>query len=455
MSQTESVAVPDIGDFDEVDVIEILVSPGDRVEVDAPLVTLESDKASMEVPSPMAGVVQEVKVSLGDKVGEGHVLVVLEVSETTETSEQPADSGGEEPVESGARDASTESSPGAEAAEPEPPEPEPPEPEPPETQPSQLPAPPVADSDHRPRPVPHASPSVRRFARELGVDVHEVEGTGNKGRILKEDVQSFVKRRLSGLQPVAAPESSGAAGIPPVPAQDYSKFGDVEEVALSRIRRAAARNLHRSWLNVPHVTQFDEADITDLEAFRKERKEEAAAQGVKLTPLAFFMKATVRALQEYPEVNSSLSADGEKLIVKKYFHLGIAVDTPDGLVVPVIRDVDRKGVYDLARELDEISQRAREGKLGMGEMQGASFSISSLGGIGGTAFTPIVNAPEVAILGIARAQMKPVWRSGEFVPRLVVPLALSYDHRVIDGAAGVRFTTFLSGVLSDLRTILL
>ena len=459
MSERAEIPVPDIGDFDEVDVIEILVSPGDRVEVDAPLVTLESDKASMEVPSPSAGVVQEVKVSLGDKVGEGDILVVLEPSAAETAPQEPAVT--DEPAaaqpaqEQPQADQSAE--PDVEASESTGGQSETSQPTV-SPQASPRPAPPVSDTESEPRVVPHASPSVRRFARELGVDVSLVDGTGNKGRILKEDVQNFVKRRLSGPQRLAdRPDAAaqGGAGIPPVPEQDYSRFGEVDTVALSRIRRASARNLHRSWLNVPHVTQFDEADITELETFRKSRKEEAKTRGVKLTPLAFFMKATVRALQEFPEVNSSLSADGESLIVKKYFHLGIAVDTPEGLVVPVIRDVDQKGIYDLARELDEVSQRAREGKLGMGEMQGASFSISSLGGIGGTAFTPIVNAPEVAILGIARAKTQPVWTGSEFEPRLIVPLALSYDHRVIDGAAGVRFTTFLSGVLSDLRAILL
>ncbi len=452
--RTEAIPVPDIGDFDEVDVIELLVSPGDEVDVDAPLVTLESDKASMEVPSPSAGIVREVKVSIGDKVSEGDVLVVLELVEAAGQTqavgageEAEAGEAPEMPSEPHEADATPATAPQPEHATPVR------ESAPPVTP---RPAPPVEASSVEARPVPHASPSVRRFARELGVDVHLVEGTGNKGRILKEDVQSFVKGRLSGPQRVAeGSEPAAGGGIPAVPEQDYAKFGEIETVGLSRIRRASARNLHRSWLNVPHVTQFDEADITDLEAFRKERKGEAAARGVKLTPLAFFMKATVRALQEFPEVNSSLSGDGESLIVKRYYHLGIAVDTPDGLVVPVIRDVDQKGIYDLARELDEVSQRAREGKLGIGEMQGASFSISSLGGIGGTAFTPIVNAPEVAILGIARARMQPVWREGEFEPRLIVPLALSYDHRVIDGAAGVRFTSYLSGVLSDLRTILL
>ena len=453
MSEILEIKVPDIGDFDAVDVIEVLVSVGDAVDVDQSLITLESDKASMEVPSPVAGTVQSIDVTVGDQVAEGALVAKIEVSAGADADDEPqesqqsqddaVDEAAEEPAETTETDPtpepSTEVSRSAEASGPRP-----------------------APTAEVPAPAPggapaHASPSVRRFARELGVDLHQVEGTGRKGRILKADVEGFVKGVMTGAAPVAsAPAPSGeSSGIPPVPAVDFSKFGPVQEIELSRIRRTSARNLSRSWLNVPHVTQFDEADITEMEAFRKEQKDAAGQRGVKLTPLAFLMKAAVAALKEFPDFNSSLDPSGEKLIRKDYFHLGIAVDTPNGLVVPVIRDVDQKGLFDLAGELGEVSQRARDGKLTPTDIQGACFSISSLGGIGGTNFTPIVNAPEVAILGVARSKWQPVYDGEDFVPRLVLPFSVSYDHRVIDGAAGARFTGYLSRVLGDLRQLLL
>ena len=461
--QMVDVVVPDIGDFDEVDVVEVLVTVGDTVAVDDSLVTLESDKASMEVPSTAAGTVREIVVAVGDQVGEGAVIVRLEAG----VSEASAEPSGESSRQAQATD---ETAPADSVKDQEPvsEQPQPGDlpsarvdadhPEPPSVQAAgATPPPPQAAA-----PIPvgegssksvHASPSIRRFARELGVDLSQVEGTGSKGRITKEDVQKFVKTTLAGGRRTS--DAGSGAGIPQVPAVDFSKFGEVEEVPLSRIRRASAQNLHRSWLNVPHVTQFADADVTDLEDFRKSLKQAAEKRGVKLTPLAFMMKAVVAALKEYPRFNASLASSGESLLVKKYYHLGIAVDTPDGLVVPAIRDVDQKGVFELAEELGEVSERARAGKLKMTDIQGASFSISSLGGIGGSAFTPIVNAPEVAILGVARMEWKPIYQDGEFVPRRMLPLCLSYDHRVIDGAEGARFIVYLSQVLADLRHSLL
>jgi len=437
------VRVPDIGDFKDVDVIEILVKPGDRIEPETGIVTLESDKATMDVPSPAAGVVREVKVKVGDKVAEGTLLLLLE-----EAGAQPAAAPPGERV-----------------------------PQPPaagRAAPAERPEPPVeavleALSQARPvsAPVPagpapeggafkpHASPSVRKFARELGVDLARVKGTGPKGRILQSDVQGFVKGVMAQAPAAAAPAAGTAMpfALPEWPKVDFAKFGPIESRPLSRIKRIAGANLHRNWVSIPHVTQFDEADITDLEAFRKNASGESEKQGFKLTLLAFLLKACVTALRQHPEFNASL--DGENLVVKKYYHIGVAVDTPDGLVVPVIRDVDRKGVFDLARELAETSKLAREKKLKPGDMQGGTFSISSLGGIGGTAFTPIINAPEVAILGVSRSTMRPVYKDGQFVPRLMLPLSLSYDHRVIDGAAAARFTSYLASVLSDIRRSLL
>ncbi len=455
MGGERQVLVPDIGEFEDVDVIEVLVSPGERVEVEQSLITLESDKATMEIPSPFAGVVKELLVAVGDKVSQGGAIAVLDVDADLPT--QPPDPAtksatGDVPAESVA----------AGAARPAP-APLAPAPSAPATDPALDAAGPAQMLAHAPpleqRPAPsahkpHASPSVRRLARELGVDLSRVQGTGRKARIQKEDVQLYVKQSLAaGSQP--AP-SSGFA-VPEMPEIDFSRWGDIELQPLNKLRRVSARNLHRAWLTVPHVTQFDEADITELEAFRKEKQAEAEARELKLTPLGFFLKACAVTLQDFPNFNASLDRSGEALVLKKYFHLGIAVDTDQGLVVPVIRDVDKKGLYDLAEELALMSQKARDRKLRPEDLQGGTFSISSLGGIGGTAFTPIVNAPEVAILGVARSQMRPVWdpEQESFVPRLVVPLCLSYDHRVIDGADAVRFTTRLKTVLSDIRNLIL
>ncbi|MEK7437618.1 MAG: dihydrolipoyllysine-residue acetyltransferase, partial [Pseudomonadota bacterium] len=422
MSSITEIKVPDIGDFKEVDVIEILVKPGDTVVTDASLITVESDKATMEIPSPAAGVVKEIKVELGDKVAEGSMILLLEAS------------AGDAPAPQASK-----------SAEP---------PAPPAPMPATVSAP-APLPIHRPAPVqmeppaevcafqPHASPSVRKFARELGADLAKVRGSGPKGRVTQEDVQAFVKRVLTqapaAALAAAAPAGAAPFDLPEWPQVDFAKFGPVELKPLSRIKKLSGANLHRNWISIPHVTQFDEADITELEAFRKDSGAASEKQGFKLTMLAFLIKACVTALRQYPEFNASLERGGENLVLKKYFHIGVAVDTPDGLVVPVIRDADRKGVYELARELAEMSRLARDKKLKPGDMQGGTFSISSLGGIGGTAFTPIINAPEVAILGVSRSAMRPVWvggkgESGQFLPRLMLPLSLSYDHRVIDGA---------------------
>ncbi|MCY3964927.1 MAG: dihydrolipoyllysine-residue acetyltransferase [Acidobacteria bacterium] len=439
MSETLSVVVPDIGDFESVDVVEVLVGVGDEVSVDQSLITLESDKASMEVPSPAAGRVVEIAVELGGQVGEGDLILTIE----------PADvSADVQAEEAGAEDATVATpSPQPRASEAQS-LPAGPAPQPPPRRGRRPPPPAAAESATTSAP-PHASPAVRRFARMLGVDLTRVSGTGAKGRILREDVEAFVKEVMTGG------ERTAGAGIPPVPQIDFSKFGPVESQPLSRIRKLAAANLHRSWLNVPHVTQHDEADITELEAFRRAHLDEARERGVRLTLLAFLMKAASVSLNEFPEMNSSLAPDGESLILKRYIHLGVAVDTPDGLVVPVVRDVDRKGVYELAEELTEVSGRARERKLRPADIQGASFTISSLGGIGGTAFTPIVNAPEVGILGVSRSVRRPVYVGAGLAPRLMLPISLSYDHRVIDGAYAVRFTSHLCSVLADIRRIVL
>ncbi len=430
MAKEISVKVPDIGEFDQVEVIEILVSAGEEVAVEQSLITLESDKATMEIPAPAAGVVKELLVSLGDQVSEGSAICTLDVADDADFDEAtPA----EEPQPTVAPTPAT-----AEAG------------------PAQMltKAPPL---ESRPAPSAlrvHATPSVRRFARELGVDLARVTGTGAKGRIKKEDVQLFVKGALAeGVKPA---EGSGFA-VPEMPEIDFSKWGPIEHEPLNKLRRVSARNLHRSWLTVPHVTQFDESDITELEEFRQSKKAEAKERGVSLTPLAFFLKACAVTLQDFPNFNSSLARDGESLILKQYIHIGVAVDTDRGLVVPVIRDVDKKGLFELAGELGVVSQKARDRKLRPDDLQGGTFSISSLGGIGGTAFTPIVNAPEVAILGISRAELKPVWdeETEGFVPRLIVPLCVSYDHRVIDGADAVRFTTRLKTVLNDIRNLIL
>ena len=445
MSEALSVVVPDIGDFDSVDVVEVLVGVGDEVSVDQSLITLESDKASMEVPSPAAGRVAEIAVELGGQVGEGDLILKID------TAGAAAEAGTEDAVSAGggADEAVVAPEPVAPVARAEPRRPAPAV-EPPPSRRGRRPPPPAADEPARTSAPPHASPAVRRFARILGVDLRKVSGTGAKGRILREDVEGFVKEVMAGRGPQVA-----GAGIPPVPEIDFSKFGPVESKPLSRIRKLSAASLHRSWLNVPHVTQHDEADITDLEAFRKAHLAEARERGVRLTLLAFLMKAVAASLAEFPEMNSSLAPDGESLILKGYYNLGVAVDTPDGLVVPVVREVDRKTVYELAGELAEVSGRARERKLRPADIQGATFTISSLGGIGGTAFTPIVNAPEVGILGVSRSVRRPVYVGAGLAPRLILPVSLSYDHRVIDGAYAVRFTTHLCSVLADIRRVVL
>jgi pyruvate dehydrogenase E2 component (dihydrolipoamide acetyltransferase) len=443
------IKVPDIGDFESVEVIEVLVSAGDEIAEEQPLITLESDKATMEVPATTAGKIAEMKVKEGDKVSEGDVIVVLEAL-TTESTEDPKEEEREEAPSAGRRapgkteeeekDAGPSEEDKEEAAGGK------------EEGEEKSAAGGLAAVDEAGFAKAHASPAVRAFARELGVDLGRVEGGGRKGRILKEDVQGFVKEVMRCAETAPA---GGASGLPAPPEVDFSRFGEVETVPLSRIRRLSAKHVHRSWLLVPHVTQFDAADITELEAFRREQKARAEREGTKLTLLAFLLKAAAVTLEEFPDLNSSLAPDGEHLIRKRYCHIGVAVDSDDGLVVPVIRDVDEKGVFDLAAELGEVSGRARAGKLKREDLEGGCFSISSLGGIGGTLFTPIVNAPEVAILGVSRAETRPVWRDGEFAPRLLLPLSLSYDHRVIDGAEAARVTTFLGEVLADIRKLLL
>ena len=444
MASERAIRVPDIGDFHDVEVIEVLVAVGDRVKADQTLITLESEKATMEIPSPSAGVVRALAVRLGDKLSEGSLIATLEVDESVAEAEPPVRA----PV----------------AAETQP-EPRPPAPsaipDPPPARAEAASAPPSREEPSAAEPEPaqgsprsglaHASPSVRRLARELGVDLSRVSGSGRKHRVRTEDVQAFVKSALAA-GPSAAPLGLQVA---PPPDIDFAKFGAIEVLELPNIRRIAGRNLHRSWVTVPHVTQFDEADVTELEAFRQSKSPEAGPTGVKLTLLAFLLKAAVVTLKEFPRFNSSLDRSGEALILKKYFHIGVAVDTEHGLVVPVIRDVDRKGLLALAGELADVSRRARARKLRPEDLAGGCFSISSLGGIGGTAFTPIVNAPEVAILGVSRAQLRPVWTEGAFQPRLMLPLSLSYDHRVIDGAEAARFTTRLRAVLSDIRNLIL
>ena len=442
------VAVPDIGDFKDVEVIEVLVKVGDSIAVEQSLITIESDKASMEIPSSAGGVVKELKVKVGDKLNKGTVIAILE---GTSDSAQPASasmplSPASQPSESTSSQATAPTSSPASSA------------------PSQV-AEIVSDSPLAAgdQSLAHASPSVRKFARELGVDLNLVKGSAPKGRITQVDVRGFVKSALTGnagakAQTASAGGSSFGAGWPAWPSLDFSKFGATEAVALSRIKKISGPNLARNWASIPHVTQFDEADITELEEFRKatnERLAKKGGDGIKLTMLAFVMKACVAALKQFPQVNSSLDAEGANLIVKKYYHLGFAADTPNGLVVPVIRDVDKKGVSEIAKETGELAAQARAGKLGPTAMQGASFTISSLGGIGGTFFTPIINAPEVAILGLSKSDLKPKWDGKTFQPRLLLPLSLSYDHRVIDGAQAARFTTYLAEVLADMRRVLL
>ncbi|QIT53791.1 dihydrolipoyllysine-residue acetyltransferase [Aquisalimonas sp. 2447] len=444
---SQTVTVPDIGDFDKVDVIEVLVSEGDTVEPEQSLITLESDKATMEVPAPAGGTVGTVHIKVGDQVAEGDRILELEGAGGGEAAAAPAAEKPDAEAPAGGSEQPVQPAPAEHHVHQV------------EADAAPIPTQKI-DSDAHKRA--HASPAVRRFARDLGVDLGHLKdaGSGRKGRILKEDVQRFVKGIVSQAQsgagaPAAAPATGSGTGIPPIPPVDFSKFGEVEEVPLSRIKKLSGPHLQRSWLNLPHVTQFDEADITELEAFRKTEKDAADKEGVKLTPLAFMVKASAGALAKYREFNSSLKPEGDAIIVKHYINVGVAVDTPQGLVVPVIKDADKKGVYQIARDLGELSVKARDGKLGPKDMQGGTFSISSLGGIGGTAFTPIVNAPEVAILGVSKSEMKPKWNGKEFEPRLMLPLSLSYDHRVIDGAAAARFTSYLAGLLADLRKLLL
>ena len=445
MGKTIEVLLPDIGDFKSVEIIEVLVSEGDEVAIEESLLTLESDKATMEIPSPYAGVVKSLAAKVGDRISEGDLILTLEagpVVATEPAAKVPAPAA--EEVES--VQAPAPASTVAEASPPDGAERRPGDKEPliPPVPEGELPA---------ERRTPHASPSVRRFARELGVDLLRVKGSGPKQRVTKDDVQNFVKRSLQAGErgrPGASPFD-----LPAGPEVDYGKFGPVESQPLGRIRKLSGAHLHRCWLTVPHVTQFDEADITELEAFRKGQKAAAEKQGVRLTFMPFLMQAVAAALKAMPVFNAALSAEGDALIYRRYIHIGVAVDTPNGLVVPVIRDVDRKGLFELAGELMTVSAKAREGKLAPGDLQGGCFSISSLGGIGGTAFTPIVNAPEVAILGVSRSSMQPVWDGESFRPHLMLPLSLSYDHRVIDGADGARFTTLLAGLLGDIRRLLL
>ena len=432
------VKVPDIGDFKDVPVIEVLVKPGDAVKKDDSLITLESDKATMEVPAPSAGTVKDIRVKVGDKVSEGVAILTMEGAGENKPVPTPAAT-------------KTESPATKRAPEPQAPAPAPKAATP--SAPAPAPAAPVPSiPEITPGTPPHASPGVRRFARELGVDITKAAGSGPKGRILKEDIQNFVKQALSGAgAPAGARPGGGFAdlGLPAWPKVDFAKFGPVEAQPLSRIKKISGPALARNWVMIPHVTQFDEADITELEAFRQKVNEEIAKSGVKVTPLAFLVKAVVSALKKYPQLNASL--DGDNLILKHYWHIGFAADTPQGLVVPVVKDADKKGVIEIAKESSELAAKAREGKLGPADMQGGTFSISSLGGIGGTAFTPIINAPEVAILGVSKAAMKPVWNGKDFVPRMLMPLSLSYDHRVVDGALAARFTSYLAQVIADLR----
>ncbi|MDX3905102.1 MAG: dihydrolipoyllysine-residue acetyltransferase [Pigmentiphaga sp.] len=436
----ETVAVPDIGDFKDVEVIEVLVKVGDQVSAEQSLVTVESDKSSMEIPTSVAGEVTELLVKVGDKVSKGSPLVKVKSGAAAPAPSAPAKA-----ESAPAKAAEAKPAPASAAA---------PAPAPAGTRPPPVPADPAAEQAPS---KAHASPSVRKFARELGVDLAKVPATGPKGRITPDDVRNFVKKALAGGGTAAAAPAAGGAGggleVLAWPKVDFAKFGEIEAKPLSRIKKISGANLHRNWVMIPHVTNNEDADITDLEAFRVQLNKENEKAGVKVTMLAFLIKAVVSALKKFPEFNASL--EGDNLILKKYFHIGFAADTPNGLVVPVIRDADKKGILELAKETAELAKKARDGKLSPSEMQGGCFSISSLGGIGGTTFTPIINAPEVAILGVSRSYMKPVWDGKQFVPQLTLPLSLSYDHRVIDGAAGARFNAYLASVLADYRRILL
>ena len=450
MAESKQVSIPDIGDFKDVPVIEVLVKPGDTVKPEDPLIVLESDKATIEVPSPFAGVIEKVTVKVGDKVSQGTPVLTIKIPEADNASPtaQPAPASGSTPPSPSPAPAQTPEAAGPEGKVGQPAKPIPAALT---SQPRRSPAP-GAPIDEAGFAKAHASPSVRKFARKLGVNLGSVNGTGPKQRILKEDIQTYVKTELS------KPRGAGAElNLLPWPQVDFAKFGPVQVKPLSRIKKISAANLHRNWVMIPHVTQFDEADITELEALRKESNEATEKDGVKVTILAFLMRASISALKKFPEFNASLENNSEdmNLVIKNYYHIGFAADTPNGLVVPVIRNVDQKGVIAIGSEMATLASLAREGKLKPADMQGASFTISSLGGIGGTAFTPIINAPEVAILGVSRAGMRPVYRDGQFVPRLILPLSLSYDHRVIDGATAARFTTHLVEVLADLRRVLL
>ena len=435
---SKQINVPDIGDFNEVEVIEVLVNVGDEVQAEDAIISLESEKATIEVPCPEAGTIEEILVKEGDVVSMGSPMIQLKSSGGVPEEKVPEEKIPEEKPEPAASKQTKVEPVKTEKVQPE--------------------------STPKPPPVPveipkqasgklaHASPSVRKFARELGVEISTVTGTGRKGRITREDVKQYVKTSLqSGGQTVV----TSTFDVPPFPAIDFTEFGEVESQPLSRIQKISGKYLHRNWVRIPHVTQYDEADITELEEFRNENKADAKEQGFSLTPLAFIVKAMAKALKKFPKFNTSLDVDGENLIYKKYFHIGIAVDTPNGLVVPVIRDCDKKEVFEIAKEMRDVSIKAREGKLAPSDMQGGSMSISSLGGIGGTAFTPIINSPEVSILGVSRSNIKPVWNGSEFTPRLMLPLSLSYDHRVIDGADAARFIVYLSSILSDMKKMLL
>jgi len=432
------VKVPDIGDFKNIPIIEILVKPGDSVKAEDPLIALESDKATLEVPAPSAGTVKEIKVKVGDKVSEGTLVLMLDAAAPpAAATPAPQPAAAAQPVAAAPSPASA------------------PQPAAPASAPSTSSSPTASlePIDEAKLKLVHAGPSVRGFARELGADLSKVTGSGPKGRILREDVQAYVKTELT--RPRGGSGGGLGFNLLPMPQVDFAKFGPVQKQALSRIKKLSGANLHRNWVAIPHVTQQDEADITELEAFRKSQSDVAKKEGIRFTLLAFLMKAAVVALKQYPNFNASLSPDGENLILKQYFNIGVAVDTPLGLVVPVIRDADKKGLLELAKELGTISSRMRDGKINPTDLQGGCFSISSLGGLGGTYFTPIINAPEVAILGVGKAVIKPVWDGKQFAPRLMLPLSLSYDHRVVDGAQGARFIAYLSSVLSDIRRLVL
>jgi pyruvate dehydrogenase E2 component (dihydrolipoamide acetyltransferase) len=434
MTDPKEIGLPDIGDFESVDVIEILVAPGDEIKAEDPLITLESDKATMDVPAPFGGIVREVTVKVGDKVAQGAVIALVdaESGSAAATPEQPISAQTPDPDR-----IATDST-------------DPPTPQAVHRSPPSLP-PPVERSGDA---LPHASPAARRFARELGADLRTVRGSGPKGRILKQDIQNHVKNALSGTSAQTA-NNAPTSGIPAAPQIDYSRWGEIDVQPLSRIQKRSGPHLHRAWLNIPHVTHFDDADITELETFRQSLNADTQESTASITPLAFALKALAGAVRRFPKFNSSLADDGEHLVFRKYCNIGIAVDTTDGLIVPVIRDVPVKGLIQLATEMNELSRKARSGALAPEDLQAGCITVSNLGGIGGIAFTPIINSPEVAILGVARARITPVWDGQDFRPRLMLPLSLSYDHRVIDGAEAARFTVFIRELLEDTRRLLL